>query len=205
VKQVRKRAPGAGRPPGRLKGATLSLRLPKDLREDLLNAAERNKRRSVSEEIFLRLQSTLVRDRGAAERPPHIAALLEGIANVVARIEKVTQREWHQDQFTAEHVGKGISQWIKEIRAFREFSPPDKPLDIPPAAVAVAKSRPYLSLPGYLDHLGEFEANIVATAILGTPEPGPSSRVEEGRYPNSWWSYWRIRDVLLTLRKGRKK
>jgi hypothetical protein len=174
------------------------------LREALLDAAERNNRKSVSEEIFRRLQFTLNRDRVAAERPPHIAALLDGIAKVVARIEKVTQREWHQDQFTAEHVGKGISQWIREIRAFREFSPPDKPLDIPPAAAAVAKSRPYLQLP-YLDHLGEFEATLEAGVILGTPEPGPSSRVEEGRYPESWWPYWRIRDALLTLPKGRKK
>src|SRR5262245_27785089 len=95
----RKRAPGAGRPPGELgaKRATLSLRLPGYLREKLVAAAERENR-SLSYEIVVRLNSTF--EQAGPERLPHVRALVEWIAMHVEGIEAATGKEWRRDAWT---------------------------------------------------------------------------------------------------------
>jgi Arc-like DNA binding domain len=201
VAQKKKRAPGAGRPRGRVKGATVSLRLPEEMRDSLQAAAERNQR-SLSAEIFLRLHYSLARDPAETERPPHITALLEAIASGVAQIEKVTERGWNRDRYTAEHVAKGISRFIGEYS-------PQGDVVAPPEAVEAAKKWPDPN--NYQDHLGEWEFGHVIATIESIPEPIASVRrappLPSIYYPESWWGPWKIREALKPKKpkKGDKK
>src|SRR5262245_29815801 len=113
MKQPRKRAQGAGRPAGELgaKRATLSLRLPTRIQVQLVAAKEKNKRRSLSEEIMLRLDSTLARDR-SEDRPRHVRALSEVVARIVMALERRTKLLWVEDRYTQEQLSKAIDLFL---------------------------------------------------------------------------------------------
>jgi hypothetical protein len=198
----RKRAPGAGRPPGELgaKRATLSLRLPADLRIALVTAAEQKaaeqkKKVSVSGELVHRVRSTFGR---SPDRPAHIAALMEAIASIAQGIERKTELPWTADQFTAERLSRAISLFITHYS-------PQGTETVPPAVVEAAKGMPPQLRDAYPALLGEWEAGAVISSINTTPEPPEvkwPDTVKVGgqdvpvRYPESWWGPWRIRKAL---------
>jgi hypothetical protein len=192
----RKRAPGGGRRPGELglKSATLSLRLPKDMRVALVAAATRNKRRSVSEEIVYRLRSTLVRDK--ADRPPHIRALSETVARIALGLERRTERLWIEDRYTAEQLSKGIDLLL--------YTYSRGEVVVPPAVTAEAEARvPADAREHYVAQLGETVAGGVISSLKATPKPLEGSWPDL-HYPENWWPLWQI-EQDLTLKPRRKK
>jgi hypothetical protein len=196
----RKRAPGAGRPPGELglKSATLSLRLPKDMRVALAAAATRNKRRSVSEEIVFRLRATLVRDRAEADRPPHIRATSEAVARIALGLEQRTERLWVEDRYTQEQLSKGVDLLLYTYSRGEAV--------VPPAVIAEAEARvrvPVEAREHYVAGLGETVAGGVISMLKATPEPLEKSWPDL-HYPESWWPLWQIEQDLTSKPRRRK-
>ncbi len=194
----RKRAPGAGRKPGELglKSATLSLRLPQNMRVALAAAATRNKRRSVSEEIVRRLHSTLV-VRDKAERPPHIRGLLGAVALVALGLEQRTERRWVEDRYTQGQLSKGVDLLLYTYSRGEAV--------VPPAVIAEAEARaPAEAREHYAAGLGESVAGGVISLLKSTPEPleeGPWPGTPGTYYPESWWAPWALeRDLTLKPR-----
>jgi hypothetical protein len=187
-----------GRPPGELglKSATLSLRLPPDMRTALAAAATRNKRRSVSDEIVRRLRSTLTRDRDEAERPPHIRALAESVARIALGLERRTERRWVEDRYTQEQLSKGIDMFLYAYSRGESV--------VPPAVVTEVETRIPAEARGYYaTQLGESEAGAVIASLKAVPKPhGVSS--PDIHYPESWWPLWQI-EQDLTLKPRRRK
>jgi hypothetical protein len=185
--QKRRRAPGGGRKPGELglKSATLSLRLPKDMRVALAVAATRNKRRSVSEEIVLRLRETLVRDHGEDDRPRHIKALSEVVARIALALEQRTKLPWIEDRYTQEQLSKGIDLLLYTYSRGKAV--------IPPAVTAEAEARvPAEAREHYVAQLGESAAGGIIS-LLRLPQKPPERDIGPGMYyPESWWSLWEI-------------
>ena len=195
MKSSRKRAPGAGRPPNALgaKRATLSLRLPPHIREALVAAWKRNKRRSVSEEIMVRLNYTFAHDRSEADRPPHIRALSEAVARIALGLERRTERSWIEDRYTAEQLSKGIALLI------RTYSRGD--VAVPPAVAAEAARDPADTF--FVERLGETEAGGVISLLKSTPRP--LERQRPGLYyPESWWPLWQTEQDLTAKPRRRK-
>jgi hypothetical protein len=194
MKQARKRAPGAGRPPGELgaKRATLSLRLPPNMRVELTEAAKKNKRRSLSEEIMLRLRLSLDRDHGEADRPRHIRALAEVIARIALGVERATGCAWISDRYTAEQLAKGIDLFIYT------YSRGD--VVAPPAVVAAAEDRPPAARVTYVAQLGENEASGIISLLKATPEPPKWEPRPTLQYPSSWWGPWQLEQDLKPRR-----
>jgi hypothetical protein len=194
----RKRAPGAGRKPGELglKGATLSLRLPGNMRVALAAAATRNRRRSVSEEIVFRLHSTLVHDRAEADRPSHIRALSEAVARIALGLERRTERLWIEDRYTAEQLSKGVDLLLYTYSRGEAV--------VPPAVTAEAEARVSADArEHYVTHLGESEAGGVISSLKATPEPLEGSWPDV-HYPESWWALWKIERDLTQKPRGKK-
>jgi hypothetical protein len=195
MRRERKRAPGAGRPPGEVgvKSATLSLRLPPDMRTALVAASERNKRPSLSEEIVLRLRSTLGRDRNA-DRPRHIKALAEMIVLAALGIERVTGRPFNEDRYTALELAKAIDLLL------RQYSPKTEAV-VPPAVVAAAKAMPAQMSGAYPTQIGVIEAGAVISQLESTPNP-PVRKLPPGiYYPESLWGAWQVRENLKPRRR----
>src|SRR5262245_2460511 len=147
MKRPRKRKPGAGRPPGEFgaKRATLSLRLPPHIRVALVAAAKKNRRRSVSEEILIRLNFTLARDRDEASRPRHIRALSEAVARIALGLEERTKRLWNEDRYTQQQLSKGIDWFLCNYSHGEAV--------IPPSVSAEAARKPEDTI--FVDRFGE--------------------------------------------------
>jgi hypothetical protein len=193
---AQKRARGGGRKPGELglKSATLSLRLPKDMRVALVAAAKRNKRRSVSEEIVLRLRSTLVRDRSELDRPGHIRALSEVVARIALGLERKTERLWIEDRYTQEQLSKGVDLLL--------YTYSGGEVVIPPAVAAGAARDP---TDRYFEaRLGESVAGGVIASLKAAPKP-PEKDIGPGiYYPESWWPLWELEQDLTKKPRRRK-
>jgi len=186
--EKRRRAPGGGRKPGELglKSDTLSLRLPKDMRVALAAAATRNKRRSVSEEIVLRLRSTLVRDRVEDDRPRHIRALLEVVARIALGLEIRTGRPWVDDRYTQEQLSKGIDLFLYTYSRGEAV--------VPPAVRAEAARNPEDSF--FIERLGVLVAGGIISLLKLPPKP-PEYDLGPGiYYPESWWQFWELEQDL---------
>jgi hypothetical protein len=185
--QKRRRAPGGGRKPGELglKSATLSLRLPKDMRVALAAAATRNKRRSVSEEIVLRLRETLTRDHGEDDRPRHIKALSETVARIAFGLEQRTKLPWIGDRYTQAQLSRAIDLFLWTYSRGE--------VAVPPAVTAEAEARvPAEAREHYVAQLGESVAGGIISLLRLPPKP-PERDIGPGmHYPESWWSLWEI-------------
>jgi hypothetical protein len=98
---MKRRAPGAGRPPGEFgqKTATIGIRLTKAQRDAFDKAAAAGGR-SMSQEMLWRAWSTF--DMPSA--PAHIHALGEAVKLVVEHVERATGLDWRSDRFTFEAV-----------------------------------------------------------------------------------------------------
>jgi hypothetical protein len=189
----RKRAPGGGRKPGELglKSATLSLRLPKHMRQALAAAATRNKRRSVSQEIVLRLNSTLIRDRDEADRPRHIRALSEVVARIALGLEGRTKRRWVEDRYTQEQLSQGIDLLLYTYSHGEAV--------VPPSITAEAARDPDPT--HFVARLGAIVAGGVIASLKAAPEPPePELLPPDSYYPESWSSLWQL-EQHLNLRK----
>jgi hypothetical protein len=198
--QERRRRPGGGRKPGELglRSANLALRLPPWLRAKVVAAANRNKRRSVSEEIVLRLNSTFLRDREEVDRPRHVSALSEVVARIAMRLEAWTQRPWNEDRYTQEKLSKGIDLFLYTYSRGEAV--------VPPAVRAAAVRNPEDTF--FAERLGE----MVATGIISSlklprrpPEMEERRLMEQGRppmyYPERWQQDWEIEQDLRGFTK----
>jgi len=143
---VRRRAPGAGRPPrGEYAGksATITTRIRSDTRSALEGAARAN-RRSLSQEIERRLRESL----SSTERQVgHIRAIRELAKIAAERIEEVTGAGWLTDAFTAEAVLHTIDQVLSHFAPPLQGSPtvPDRLerlVAAMPSEIAEAYRRP---------------------------------------------------------------
>jgi len=196
VQMARKRAPGGGRKPGELglRSATLSLRLPKDMREALAAAATRNKRRSVSEEIVRRLRSTLVRDRDEANRPPHIRALSQVVARIAFGLEQRTKQIWIEDRYTQEQLSKAIDFFLRTYSRGAAV--------VPPAVRAEAARNPEDTF--FVERLGELVAGGIISLLQLPPKPPEKDMGPGAYYPEGWWSLWALEKDLTQKPRRRK-
>ena len=193
--QKRRRAPGGGRKPGELglRSANLALRLPPSMRVALIAAANRNMRRSVSEEIVRRLQSTLIRDRGEADRPRHIQALLEVVARIALGVEAWTELPWNDDRYTQEQLSKGIDSLLYTYSRGKAV--------VPPAVRAEATRNPEDTF--FTERLGEMVAHGIISYLKLPPKPPETEErrlMEQGSppmyYPEHWWTLWELEQSL---------
>jgi hypothetical protein len=186
MKRPRKRAPGAGRPPGELgaKRATLSLRLPPHIRVRLVAAAKENRRRSLSEEILIRLNFTFLNDRDEVNRPRHIRALSEEVARIALGVEEETKRPWNEDRYTQQQLSKGIDRFLYKYSRGEAV--------IPPSVSAEAARNPEDTF--FVDGLGIRIADGIITSQKTTPEP--PKEVGGLQYPSSYWGPWQIEQDL---------
>jgi len=196
---VLKRAPGGGRKPGELglKSATLSLRLPKGMRVSLAAAATRNKRRSVSEEIVLRLRSTLVRDRGEDDQPQHVRPLSKVVALIALGLEARTKLRWNEDRYTQEQLSKGIDLFLRTYSRGEAV--------VPPAVRAEAARNPADTF--LIERLGELVAGGIIALLKFPPKPPEQDLGPGMHYPESWWSLWETEQDLrgFTDKSPRRK
>lgn len=174
--------------------ANLALRLPPDMRADLVAAANRNKRRSVSQEIVLRLRSTLIRDQ-EVERPRHIHALSEVVARIALGLEAWTKKQWNEDRYTQEKLSKGIDLLLYTYSCGEAV--------VPPAVRAAAARNPEDTF--FAERLGELVAGGIISALKRPPTPEAETRrlMEQGSppmyYPESWRQDWEIEQDLRGL------
>jgi len=187
MKRPRKRAPGAGRPPGEFgaKRATLSLRLPPHIRVRLVAAKEKNRRQSLSEEILIRLNFSLAYDCEEASRPRHIRALGEEVARIALGVEERTGRPWNEDRYTQQQLSKAIDRFLYKYSRGEVV--------IPPAIKAEATRNPKDTV--FVDRLGETIADGMIASQKTIPEP-PKELGPGLQYPSSYWGPWQIEQDL---------
>jgi hypothetical protein len=178
-----------------LRSANLALRLPPSMRANLIAAANRNKRRSVSEEIVRRLQSTLVRDRNEADRPRHIQALSEVVARIALGLEARTGLPWNDDRYTQEQLSKGMDFFLYTYSRGESV--------VPLAVTAEAARVPAEARGHYVAQLGESVAGGIISLLKLPPKPPDIETLrlmEQGRppmyYPESWWTLWELEQSL---------
>src|SRR5262249_10791106 len=187
MKQPRKRAPGAGRPAGEVgaKRATLSLRLPPHIRVQLVAAQKKNGRRSLSAEILIRLNLSLLHDRDELNRPGRIRALSEEVARIALACEEGTKRPWNEDRYTQQHLSKSIDRFLYKYSRGEAV--------VPPSIKAEAAKNPEDTL--FVDRFGERIADGMIASLKTTPEP-PKELGMGLQYPSSYWGPWQIEQDL---------
>jgi hypothetical protein len=163
------------------------------MRANLVAAANRNKRRSVSEEIVRRLYSTLLRDRAEADWPRHIQALSQVVVRIALGLEARTGLPWNDDRYTQEQLSKGIDLLLYTYSRGKAV--------IPPAVRAEAARNPEDTF--FIERLGEsVAAGIISLLKLPPKPPGMEERrlMEQGRppmyYPESWETLWELEQSL---------
>ena len=195
--QIRRRASGGGRKPGELglKSANLSLRLPPYMRVALAAAATKNKRRSVSEEIVLRLRSTLLRDRGEADQPRHIQDLLTVVAWIALGLEAWTKLPWNEDRWTQEQLSKGVDLFLHTYSQGKAV--------VPPAVRAEAARNPEDSF--FTERLGESVAGGIISSLRLPQKPPETDLGPDMHYPESWRQRWEIDQRLRKFTRRKRK
>lgn len=188
-----------GRPPDELgaKSATLSLRIQPKIRTVLAAAAEKS-RRSLNREIIARLRSTF----GREDPPQHITALSEMVERMALRIECVTERQFNEDRYTAEHLAKAIELLLwKYSPAGKHPNSPQTKAETPPAVVTAAKTMPGQLKDMYPDQLGVIEAGGMISSLESTaPPPLQEEHWPLEGSPESMWGRWQIREHLKPRR-----
>jgi hypothetical protein len=199
MKQPRKRAPGAGRPPGELgaKHATMTFRLPPNMRVALAAAAKR-KDRTLSEEIVIRLNTSLKRDRREDTRPLHIKALSEVVARIALALEQRTKLPWIEDRYTQERLSKAIGFFLYTYSRGKAV--------VPSAVTAEAEARvPVEAREHYVAQLGESVAGGIISLLKFPPEPPEADMGEGMHYPEEWLGPWYLEQHLQPQQPRRQK
>jgi hypothetical protein len=141
-------------------------------------AAKKNRRRSLSEEILIRLNFTLAYDREEANRPRHIRALGEEVARIALGVEEETKRLWIEDRYTQQQLSKAIDRFLYKYSRGEAV--------VPPAIKAEAARNPEGTV--FVDRLGERIADGMIASQKTVPEP-PEPGLQ---YPSSYWAPWEI-------------
>ena len=203
MKQTRKRAPGAGRPPKEpgTRRVTLSLRLPSSMR-GALEAAAKRKELSLSAEIEARLDASLKLNRRKASQPLHVRALADVVAQIAFALEQRTKLPWIEDRYTQEQLSKAIDLFLWTYSRGEVATPP--------AVNAEAARNPTDTM--FVDRLGEIVAGGVIAWLKSRPEPLPQKALgkikysdEEIEYPEAWWSFWNTEQNLQPQQPRRQK
>jgi hypothetical protein len=163
------------------------------MRLALVAATKKNKRRSLSEEIMLRLRSTLRRDGNDADRPRHITALSEVVARIALDLEGVTNCPWIENRYTADQLSKGIELFIYH------FSRGE--ITVPPTVAAAAESWPPEKRDTYPGQLGEMVTGAIISLVHRKPEPPKQQWPPGAHYPDSWRAYWQLEQDLKPRRQ----
>jgi hypothetical protein len=194
MKQPRKRAPGAGRPPGELgaKHATMTFRLPPEMRVALAAAAKR-KERTLSEEIVIRLNASLKRNRKEDARPLHIRALSEVVAQIAFALEQRTKLPWIEDRYTQEQLSKAIDLFLYTYSRGEAAVP---------SAVAAEAARTADTL--LVDRLGQITAGGIIAMLQLPPEPPKADMGPGIHYPEDWLGLWHLDQDLHPQPRRRK-
>jgi hypothetical protein len=129
---AKKRAPGGGRKP---KGefsqlaATLSIRMPADMRAKLGASAARRRNGKgwvLTQEILYRLQHSFDRERDE-QRDPASRALCYLLAQVIATVAaNVRPREWRSDPFAFRTMKLAFGQILDALEPKGEIRPPSR-------------------------------------------------------------------------------
>jgi hypothetical protein len=140
---ARKRAPGGGRKPrGAFSqlAATLSIRMPADMRAKLEASAARRPGKGwvLTQEILHRLQRTFDRERDE-RRDPASRALCYLLAQVIATVAlNVKPREWRSDPFAFRTMKLAFNQILDALEPPGEIKAPNPTED---------KESPFAALP----------------------------------------------------------
>jgi hypothetical protein len=195
MKRVRKRAPGAGRRPGELgaKHATMTFRLPPYMRVLLAAAAER-KERTLSEEIVIRLDASLKRDRKEASWPLHIRGLSKVVAQIAFALEQRTKLPWIGDRYTQEQLSKAIDLFLYTYSCGEAAVP---------SAVAAEAARTADTL--LVDRLGQITAGGIIALLKFPPEPPETDMGEGMHYPEEWLGPRHLEQNLQPQQPRRQK
>jgi hypothetical protein len=158
----------------------------------LEGAARRKERRSLSEEIEIRLRASLARDHSELVRPPHIKALSEVVARIALALEQRTKLPWIEDRYTQEQLSKGIDLFLRTYSRGKAV--------VPPAVAAEAARNPTDTF--FVDRPGETVAGGIIATLQFSPEPPEADMGPGIYYPESWWGPWRLEQQL---KPGRHK
>jgi hypothetical protein len=190
VLMTRKRAPGAGRKPrGPFKGktATLTTRITPQTRAALERAAKnRRPRISLSQEVEVRLDGSIRRDR-EHDRKRHIRALAEAVALLAQQVERATGKCWRDDPFTGEALRHAIEFLISHYR-------PQGAIEVPaPVAAAAAKVPPAARDSALTPFgVGHNQAGwLISWIEMDLDQDGRLSRSHRPGYhvPDEWYAY----------------
>jgi hypothetical protein len=196
---VRKRAPGAGRKPrGPIgeKTATLSTRITEETRK-ALDLAAREHGISLSQEVEIRLQSSLARDQRE-----DVQALGEVLVLVLQLVERATGKKWLDDAFTSHALRVAITMLLNH------FGPREPPV-VPPGVekAATAMPAPFAQQYSTPQGVGETEAGRVITMIeswtfhdIDKVQQAVSkvrdSGVPRAHAPYQWRDHWQLLKAL---------
>jgi hypothetical protein len=160
----------------------IPVRVDPEIKEALEAAAERN-RRSVTAEVEARLAHSL-----GEGRQVHINGLMVAIGKLAGALERRFQKRWVADAFTAQALRTGVDRFLFH---FGRHGKPLLPLAIK-AAVAkmpAAEQETYSMPEGW----GNFEADILITAIENAVSPFPGAKPEFG--PTGWGHFELLRGL----------
>jgi TraY domain len=175
------------------KEEVLSVRISKHMRDQLAAAALKN-RRKLSREVEARLEDSLGRYQKfrTGRLPPHVRALANAVEDATWGFEAKTGLQWNQDQFTSQHLARGISRLIAL------YTLPGK-VTIPQKLLKWAELKPPKQRKAYLDNFGEEEIDgIIAWFKAASATP------KSGGLPYPEW-YARFDNIERDLKSRRQK
>jgi hypothetical protein len=168
------------------------------MRADLVAAAAKRGRRSLSGEIAARLRATLDRDRAEFGRPRHIQGLGETVERIALALEGRTKLAWVEDRYTQQQLSKAIDLLL--------YSYSRGEAAVPPSVAKEAEDRaPPEAREHYIAQLGEAVAGGIMALLKVPPEPWEGSwQLPDGRwarYPDDWRALWAIEQDLKLRRR----
>src|SRR5215510_3323980 len=129
--KARKRAPGGGRKPrGKYSNlsATLTMRMPNDLRQQLEVAADK-RGESLAQEMIRRLHHSLRREMDV-KRDPAPRAMCFLLAQVIETVGlNVRPREWRADPFAYQTMKLAFNHIVDALAPPGEIKPPSRTVD----------------------------------------------------------------------------
>jgi hypothetical protein len=159
---------------------------------ELLETASLKNKRTLSREIAARLQHSLGQyKKGGASLPPHVKALAEAVGDAAWMFEAKTGLRWNEDQFTSQHLARGIGRLIALYTLPGKFMIPRKLADW-------AKSKPPKQREAYLDKFGEEEIDGIIAWFKFAPSPKSGSGLP---YPEWYAHFYKIERDLSRRQK----
>lgn len=175
--------------PGKVVSARIS---PEDW--ELLETARLKNKRTLSREIAARLQDSLGQykrgKKGGARLPPHVRALANAVEDATWKFEAKTGLQWNRDQFTSQHLARGISRLIARYTLSGKVTIPQKLLKW-------ADKIPPEQRKAYLDNFGEEEIDGIIAWFKSAPPLKSGSGLP---YPE-WYSHFYKIERDLTPRR----